>query len=138
MYQQDYFIRVILEFFKALSRALAHQDMNKKNEAIHDLYRQYLGSYEFYQNATTEEAIEQITTLYPEEQQYQRMEMLAELYYAEAEYRPQPIGETLLERALPLFELVDRHSGTYSLGRLEKIQSIHRRIHSGPDSQEEK
>ena len=128
MYQQDYFIRVIREFFEALARAITKKDMKAKSEAIHEMYRQYLGSYEFYQNATTEEAIEQITTQYPEEQRYQRMEMLAELYFAEAEYRANPISETLLQRALPLFELVDRNSGTCSLGRLDKIRSIRRRI----------
>ncbi len=128
MYQQDYFIRVIQEFFLALSRAINQRDLKKKSEAIHDLYRQYLGSYEFYQNATTEEAILHIDTLYPEEQRYQRLEMLAELYYAEADYRTTPIAKTLLERALPLFELVDRQGGTFSQGRLDKIDSIRRRI----------
>lgn len=128
MYQQDYFIRVIQEFFLALSRAINQRDLKKKSEAIHDLYRQYLGSYEFYQNATTEEAILHIDALYPEEQRYQRLEMLAELYYAEADYRTTPIAKTLLERALPLFELVDRLGGTFSQGRLDKIDSIRRRI----------
>ena len=128
MIQQDYFIRIIREFFEALSRALEKKEMEGRSKAIQDMYQQYLGSYEFYQNATTEEAIEQIMLLYPEEQRYQRMEMLAELYYAEAEWRAYPINTTLLERALQLFELIDRNSDTFSLARAEKIKDIQNRI----------
>ena len=58
------------------------------------------------------------------------MEMLAELYYAEADLRPQPIGETLLARALPLFEYVDLHSGVFSILRTQKIDAIRRRINA--------
>ena len=128
MIQQDYFIRVIREFFAALAKALEKKEIEDRSKAIHELYEQYLGSYEFYQNATTEEAIEQIMLLYPEEQRYQRMEMLAELYYAEAEWRAFPICNNLLERALALFEIIDHNSGVYSLARDDKIDSIRKRI----------
>ena len=128
MIQQDYFIRIIREFFEALSRALEKKEMEGRSKAIHEMYQQYLGSYEYYQNATAEEAIDHITTAYPEEQRYQRMEMLAELYYAEAEWRAYPINTTLLERALQLFELIDRNSDTFSLARAEKIKDIQNRI----------
>ena len=128
MIQQDYFIRVIREFFAALARALEKKEIEGRSKAIHEMYEQYLGSYEFYQNATPEEAIEQIMLLYPEEQRYQRMEMLAELYYAEAEWRVYPINMGLLQRALTLFEIIDRNSGIYSLARADKIRSIRRRI----------
>ena len=117
MIQQDYFIRIIQEFFAALARALEKKEMEGRSKAIQDMYQQYLGSYEYYQNATAEEAIDHITTVYPEEQRYQRMEMLAELYYAEAEWRAYPINTTLLERALLLFEMIDRNSDTFSLAR---------------------
>ena len=128
MLQQDYFIRLIREFFAALARALEKNEIEDRSKAVQELYRQYLGSYEFYQNATVEDAIAHIAQQYPEEQQLQRLEMLAELYYAEASYRAHPIGETLLARALPLFEFVDRHSRVYSLGRLDKIAAIRRRM----------
>lgn len=128
MIQQDYFIRIIREFFEALARALEKKEMEGRSKAIQNMYQQYLGSYEYYQNATAEEAIDHITTAYPEEQRYQRMEMLAELYYAEAEWRAYPINTTLLERALQLFELIDRNSDTFSLARADKIKDIQNRI----------
>lgn len=128
MIQQDYFIRVIREFFEALARAMSQPAPEERSKAVHSLYEQYLGSYEFYQNATAEEAMDHITALYPEEQRLQRMEMLAELYYAEAGLRATPIGQTLLERALTLFTYIDRHSNTFSIMRQQKIDAIRHRI----------
>ena len=128
MIQQDYFIRVIREFFAALARALEKKEIEDRSKAIHEMYEQYLGSYEFYQNATPEEAIEHILQHHPEEQRYQRLEMVAELYYAEAEWRAYPINMGLLQRALTLVEIIDHNTGIFSLARANKIRSIQRRI----------
>ena len=136
MLQQDYFIRLIREFFAALARALEKNEVEAQSEAVHELYRQYLGSYEFFQNVTIEEAMDYIQLHYPEEQRIQRLEMLAELYYAEADLRAHPIGETLLTRALPLFEYVDRHSGIFSIMRTQKIDAIRRRINANRSTDE--
>ena len=127
MLQQDYIMRLIREFFAALARALEKPEIEDRAKAIHQLYLQYLGDYEFYQNATIEEGLERISH-FPEEQRLYRTEMLAELYYAESDLRPAPIAETLLWRALPLFEYVDRHSKLYSFDRLRKMDEIRRRI----------
>lgn len=129
MIKQDYIIRLIREFFAALARAVEKPEIEDRAKAIHSLYLQYLGDYEFYQNATVEDAIEAISK-FPEEQRLYRIEMLAELYYAESSVRATPIGETLLQRALPLFEYVDQHSKLYSFDRQRKMEEINRRIYS--------
>lgn len=129
MIKQDYIIRLIREFFAALARAVEKPEIEDRTKAIHELYLQYLGDYEFYQNATVEDAIEAISK-FPEEQRLYRIEMLAELYYAESSVRATPIGETLLQRALPLFEYVDQHSKLYSFDRQRKMAEISRRIYS--------
>ena len=129
MIKQDYIIRLIREFFAALARAVEKPEIEDRTKAIHELYLQYLGDYEFYQNATVEDAIEAISK-FPEEQRLYRIEMLAELYYAESSVRATPIGETLLQRALPLFEYVDQHSKLYSFDRQRKMAEINRRIYS--------
>ena len=128
MLQQDYIMRLIREFFAALARALEKPEVEDRAKAIHQLYLQYLGDYEFYQNATVEEALEAISQ-FPEEQRLYRIEMLAELYYAESSTRALPIGETLLQRAFPLFEYVDQHSKLYSFDRKRKMEEIQRQIH---------
>ncbi len=135
MLQQDYFLRLIREFFAALQRALETNEIEDRTKAIHELYDTYLGSYERCQNATVEEAIDYISTIYPEEQQMYRLEMLAELYYAEADLRMPPFRETLLKRALSLFEFIDRHSGVYSVMRLQKIDAIRQRLSTAKDKE---
>ncbi len=130
MIQQDYIMRLIREFFAALAKAMEKDEIESRTEAIHTLYEQYLGSYERFQNTTAEEAIDRITLVYPEEQHMARIEMLAELYYAEADIRAYPISETLLERAMHLFEYIDMHSGVYSVLRLKKIEKIREIINS--------
>lgn len=127
MIQQDYFIRVIREFFDALARAMNLKDMTDRSKAIHDLYQQYLGEYEYFQNATVEDALEHFSQ-YPEDKGISCVEMLAELYYAEADTRAYPINETLMERALALFEYVNRNGKAYSFDRTQKIDLIRQRL----------
>ena len=127
MIHQDYFIRVIRAFFEALARAMNIKDEKDRSNAIHELYEQYLGEYEFFQNANVEDALVRLSR-FPEEQRIDRTEMLAELYYVESDVRAYPINETLLERALALFEYVDQQGKTYSIERLKKMEDIHRRL----------
>jgi len=94
---------------------------------LHEMYEMYVGPYEFYQGASNDEVMKSFEK-YPEEQRIHRMEMLAELYYVEAGMRTQPFKDILLQRALPLFEFIDRHSGVYSFDRLRKIDDIKKRI----------
>ena len=127
MIHQDYFIRVIRAFFEALARAMNIKNEKDRSNAIHELYEQYLGEYEFFQNATVEDALVRLSR-FPEEEHIDRAEMLAELYFVEADVRVYPICETLLERALALFEYVDSQGKTYSADRLKKMEDIRRRL----------
>ena len=127
MIHQDYFIRVIRAFFEALARATNIKDEKDRSNAIHELYEQYLGEYEFFQNANVEDALVRLSR-FPEEQRIDRTEMLAELYYVESDVRAYPINETLLERALALFEYVDQQGKTYSIERLKQMEDIRRRL----------
>ena len=127
MLHQDYFIRVNQAFFEALARAMNIKDAKDRSDAIHVLYEEYLGEYEFFQNATVEDALVRLSS-FPEEERIGRTEMLAELYFVEADVRVYPINETLLERALALFEYVDLHGKTYSIDRLQKMEDIRRRL----------
>ena len=127
MIHQDYFIRVIRAFFDALARAMNIKDEKDRSNAIHELYEQYLGEYEFFQNANVEDALVRLSR-FPEEERISRTEMLAELYFVEADVRVYPINETLLERALALFEYVDSYGKTYSAERMQKMENIRQRL----------
>ncbi len=130
MLQQDYIMRLIREFFAALQRALEKNELEDRTKALHELYEQYVGPYEFYQAATIEQVMEKIEE-YPEEQRIHRMEMLAELYYVEAGMRSAPVAEQLYMQAYLLFRFIDTHSGLYSLERRKKIEEIEQKLKMG-------
>ena len=127
MLQQDYFLRLIREFFAALQRALEKNEIEDRTKAIHELYEQYVGPYEFYQDATIEEVMTDIER-YPENQRIQRLEMLAELYYVEASLRVPPFSEHLYNQAYLLFRFIDTNSGVYSIERKQKIAEIEKKL----------
>ena len=102
-------------------------EIEDRTKAIHELYDQYVGPYEFYQNATIEEVMTDIER-YPEEQRIHRLEMLAELYYVEAPLRVLPFRDQLYRQAYLLFRYIDSHSGVYSFDRKKKIEEIEKKI----------
>ena len=127
MLQQDYIMRLIQEFAAAVQRFLEKKEISDRSEAIKDLYRQYLDDYELYHITTMDEVMQSFARD-PEEQRIHRMEMLAELYYIEADLKSEPTRTTLLERALQLFTFIDRHSRTLSFERLRKISDIKKEV----------
>ena len=134
MLQQDYIMRLIQEFAAALQRFLKKKEVEDRSEAIRDLYRQYLDDYELYHISTMDEVMQSFTR-YAEEQRIYRMEMLADLYYVEADLKSEPSRSQLLERALLLFSFIDRHSGTLSFERQRKINDIKKRLNNPNSTQ---
>ena len=59
-----------------------------------------------------------------------RMEMLAELYYREADLKSEPLREMLLDKAFNLFSFIDENSKTYSMDRKTKMNDIITKIKS--------
>ncbi len=127
MLQQDYIMRLIREFMAALQRFLEKNEGENKQEALRDLYRQYLGEYELYHTTTMEEVMQSFER-FPQELRIHRMEMLAELYYVEADMKSEPTRSELLRRALLLFQFIDRHGKTFSFERMDKIDRINAKL----------
>ena len=112
MLQKDYFLRLVEEFAQALIWLQNKKDREKKLEELRLMYQRYLGGpYEFYHTATLEDAVDAISQ-YPENERFQRLEMLAELYYAESPLHSLPIRQQLLEKAYAIFYYCDQHSGS--------------------------
>ena len=124
MLQKDYFIRLIEEFAIAIQRFLEKAEGKRTDEDLKELYREYVGLFQDLRNLSVEEAVEYARQTWEESEQMSRLEMLAELWYAEASYKEHPLKDMLLEKALGLFQYVDRHSTEYSLVRLGKIEQI--------------
>ena len=130
MLQKDYLLRLVEEFAQALILLRNQKDRNKKMEEMRRLYQRYLGGpYEFYHTATLEDAVDAISQ-YPENERFQRLEMLAELYYAESPLHSLPIRQQLLEKAYAIFYYCDQHSGLFSMERQQKIMKIQNEMNS--------
>lgn len=124
MIQQDYIMRIIREFMEALQLYVSRQkDVKKKQEKILELYDSYVGDHVFYHTATMDDVMDSFTR-WPVEERLYRMEMLAELYYAETEVKTGPMRQILLERAMQMFVFIDRNSRTFSFDRQSKISRI--------------
>ncbi|MBQ1774459.1 MAG: hypothetical protein IIZ97_09550 [Prevotella sp.] len=129
MLQQDYILRIIREFMEALQLYVSRQkDVKKKQEKILELYDSYVGDHVFYHTATMDDVMDSFTQ-WPVEERLYRMEMLAELYYAETEVKTGPMRQMLLERAMQMFVFIDRNSRTFSFDRQSKISRIQEILH---------
>lgn len=130
MLQRDYILRLIREFMAALERMLEKKEVADRREEIKQLYEQYVGPYALYHNATIDEVLLALAGM-DEEHRLPRMEMLAELFYAEADTVSNPERDFLLEKAFALFSIIERDGKTYSLKRRWKMQDIQERISNG-------
>ena len=123
MLQRDYIQRLIREFMAALQRLIEKNEAGERQEEARRLFTQYVGDYTFYHTATLEDVMQSFGK-YHEEERLERINMLAELYYAEADSLSEPARTAVLDRAFMLFDFIDRHSRTYSPDRLKKMDDI--------------
>lgn len=103
---------------------------DKRDDMIRDLYRQYVGNYDDLRNLAVDEIMIYGKERWREDQRVERLNFLAELLYAEAEYKTNPLRGMLMDKAFKLFLYVDSHSGVMSLDRRQKMKKISREIGS--------
>ena len=123
MIRQDYFIRLLKEFAAALQRAMAEKEYDKRREAIKDLYTQFVGDYQFYHTSTIDEVMKEAES-FAEEERLMKLEMLAELYFAEADYLSNPFKEVILNKAYSLYLFIEKYSNDYSIDRKHKLETL--------------
>ena len=104
MLQRDYIQRLIREFMAALERMLEKKEVVLRREEIRKMYDQYVGPYALYHDATIDEVMQALQS-FDENERLDRMGMLAELYYAEADTTGDPSERNfLLENLSPRFK----------------------------------
>ena len=123
MLERDYIMRLIREFMAALARMLEKKEIEGRREALRKLYEQYVGPYDLYHIMSVDDIMQSFTK-YPESERLYRMEMLAELYYAEADMLSEPMRGNIISLALSLFGFVDRNSKTFSFDRRKKMDEL--------------
>ena len=137
MLQRDYFIRIIEEFMAALGRFLEKKVDERTDEDLKELYRQYVGSYDVLRNLSFDEIIKYSKEQWRPEERINRLDMLAELLYAEGSYKTNPLRDMLLNKAYQLFAYVETNGNTFSLRRrqiMREIESSSPSLHNGKDA----
>lgn len=116
-------MRLIREFMAALERMLEKKEFESRREAIRKLYEQYIGPYDFYHIMPLDDIMQSFDK-YGEEERLHRIEMLAELYYAEADMLSEPVRGNTIALAIRLFDFVDRNGKTFSFDRRKKMEEL--------------
>lgn len=128
MLQRDYIQRLIREFMSALERMLEKKEVEVRKEKIKELYEQYVGPYAFYRTATIDDVMKAMAGIDDEEKRLSKMDMLAELYFHEADLESKPFRDDLLEKAFRLFDYVETHGNTFSIERRNKMRLIRQNL----------
>ncbi|EFC72498.1 hypothetical protein KZY67_06245 [Prevotella melaninogenica] len=129
MLQRDYFIRLIEEFNAAISRFLTKKDDElKRDKDLKDLYRQYVGEYDDLRNLSVDELLTYAKEQWKEEERIDKINMVAELLYAEGSYKGQPLRQILLEKAYALFDYVEANDSTFSIDRRQKMEAMRQEL----------
>ena len=129
MLQRDYFIRLIEEFNAAISRFLSKKDDDLKlDKDLKDLYRQYVGEYDDLRNLSVDELLTYAKEQWKEEERIDKINMVAELLYAEGSYKGQPLRQILQEKAYALFDYVEANGSTFSIDRHQKMEAMRQEL----------
>ena len=107
---------------------LEKKEVTTRREKIRELYDQYVGPYAFYSIATIDDVMKAMAGIDDEEKRISKMDMLAELYYYEADTVGQPTRDELLSKAFMLFDYVESHGDTFSIDRRNKMAEIKKQI----------
>lgn len=130
MFEKDYILRLLQQFFEDLSLFLSkkkEEDEASEKQEDYDwasLYDTYVGDYAFCHTAQGDEILASFSKYSPSERLH-RMEMIAELYFREAQFEKESaVKLSLQERSLLLWEYIDKHSDTYSMERVRRMGYI--------------
>ena len=129
MLQRDYFIRLIEEFNAAISRFLTKKDDDlKRDKDLKDLYRQYVGEYDDLRNLSVDELLTYAKEQWEEEERIDKINMVAELLYAEGSYNVQPLRQMLMSKSYRLFDYVEANGSTFSIDRRQKMEAMRQEL----------
>lgn len=128
MLERDYFIRLIQEFTAALALFLEKKKEDRKDDDMKELYRQYVGDYDLIRNLSFEEILAYAHDQWKEEERMDRLEMLAELLYAESTYKSAPLKSMLQEKSFLVFDYVDERMKSYSIRRKQMMQQLQQEL----------
>jgi len=136
MYQKDYILRMIamlINFIGEVLGLIRKNELQKASEMLESGYLKFLKEdAAFFRRIPAGKLTRQL--LHDHNYTNGHLEILAELFNAEAELRlaqGNPAGSLeYSEKSLRLFEFLDREQKTWSLERINKMDTIRNRIKS--------
>ena len=134
MYQKDFILRMIEmlgELIAGILGFIKKGEFPKASEALENAYYDFLKEdASFFRNIPKEKLTEEL--LQKHNYTNGHLEILAELFYTEAELLfaegKQAESKVFYEKALLLFEFIEKETETYSLDKKTKMTTIQNRI----------
>mgnify|MGYP003538470675 FL=1 len=123
MLQREYIMRLIEEFLAALQRMLEKKEFTSRRETLEKLYDQFVGPHDFYHMATLEDVFKALAGE-DNEHRAMKIQMLAELYYYDAQMETEPLRAMLLQKAYAMYDWLQDHEHTYSSERVRRMDEI--------------
>lgn len=136
MIQQDYILKILQEFFDAISKLIRHDEKDDdESRAImqaryDEIYERFFRcpAHHFYQ-LNKEDIPDDLWAENDEQKAFAKMQMLAELLYRDALIKTNGSERLdLLNKSLFLFKHLQQNSKTYSWDRENKMIDISRLI----------
>lgn len=132
MIERDYIMRILKQFFDVLQKLINNIDTDNNEDfkvELNELCEKYLGkSISFYADDKNVDIVSALGDGSPSEMQT-RATMLAEVLYHNIGITNEEDGKVLLARkVLALLSFIEKHSNTYSLERLSRIDEMRQMV----------
>lgn len=134
MYEEDYFMKLIQEFFQALNKAIhgkkSLDNPSDQENCVSDLYGSYFqADSAFFYGYDVMTILGFLRERCEEQDLPMMIEMISELFYQDALLKTDDaLKNNLLEKALFFLSYLDEQSDTYSVERKDKIALIKRML----------
>ena len=134
MYEEDYFMKLIQEFFLALDKAIHGKkslgNPSDQENSVSDLYGSYFqADSAFFYGYDVMTILGFLRERCEEQDLPMMVEMISELFYQDAMLKTDDaLKANLLEKALFFLSYLDEQSDTYSVERKDKIALIKRML----------
>ena len=134
MYEEDYFMKLIQEFFLALDKAIHGKkslgNPSDQENSVSDLYGSYFqADSAFFYGYDVMTILGFLRERCEEQDLPMMVEMISELFYQDAMLKTDDaLKANLLDKALFFYSYLDEQSDTYSVERKDKIALIKRML----------
>lgn len=126
MYKRDYILKMVQQIYSAIARLLNDDDrgLTERQKDVEAMYSMFGGDADYFRSADVEEILRDLTKF--EDDYAERVEMLAEVMYADARLfiGNYEIRRDIIAKSLALYNYADEHFGEYSIERIGRMAEL--------------